>query len=103
MPAKIRMETVWREIADRVDSSKTHIALRKTEFEDLILGAGIASSRQTIKSLWAQARFTEFNVYTGAQPDKMILLDLCALREAMGEKDVYTYTHTRNTKMQEVA
>ena len=103
MPAKIRMETVWREIADRVDSTKTHIALRKTDFEDLILGAGIASSRQTIKSLWAQARFAEFNVYTGAQPDKMILLDLCALREAVGGKCVYTYTHTRNTNPQEVA
>lgn len=99
MPAKIKMEAVWREIADRVDPSRDHIAFKKPEFEDLILGAGIASSRQTIKSLWAQARFSEFNVYTGAQPDKVIILDMEALRETTDPKSgVYTYIHTHTTE-----
>lgn len=104
MPAKIRIETVWEEIADRTDPSKEYITLRKGEFEDLVLGAGIASSRQTIKSLWAQARFSELNVYTGDQPDKRILLDMKALRDATSAKKcVYTYTHTCDTDPQEVA
>lgn len=100
MPAKIRMETVWREIADRVDPSKAHIAMRKTDFEDLVLGAGIASSKQTIKALWAQARFAEFNVYTGSQPDKMILLDMEALRDMVEpKKGVYTHIHTHTPEV----
>ena len=100
MPAKIKMDTVWQEIADRVDPSRDHIALKKSEFEDLILGAGIASSRQTLKSLWAQARFSEFNIYAGAQPDKVVLLDMNALRAITepNKKCVYTYIHTHTTE-----
>lgn len=95
MPAKIRMETIWREISDRVDPSKDHIAMRKADFEDLVLGAGIASSRQTIKALWAQARFSEFNDYTGPQPDKFIIINMDALRDALEPgKGVYTHIHT---------
>ena len=100
MPAKIRMETVWGEIADRTDATREYLTLRKQEFEDLVLGAGIASSRQTLKSLWAQARFSELNVYTGDQPDKRILLDMKALRESVAPKKcVYTYTHTHTKEV----
>ena len=98
MPAKIKMETVWSEIVDRVDPSRDHIAIRKAEFEDLVLGAGIASSKQTIKALWAQARFAEFNDYTGPQPDKVIILNMTALREITEaepkKRGVYTHIHT---------
>lgn len=105
MPAKIRMETVWRVIAGMVDPSRDVINIKKADFEDLVLGAGIASSKQTIKALWAQARFSGFNIYAGAQPDKVIILDMKALRETVepAKKGVYTYTHTRNTNTQEVA
>ena len=101
MPAKIRMETVWSEIVDRVDPSRDHIAMRKADFEDLVLGAGIASSKPTTKALWAQARFAEFHAYTGPQPDKVIILNMDALRDALEpRKGAYTHIHTHT---QEVA
>lgn len=100
MPAKIGIEKLWRRLAECVDPTKTILNLTKTDFEDMVLGFGIASSRQTIKSLWAQARFAEYNVYTGNQP--RILLDMNALREAFAGKCVYTYTHS-STNPKEVA
>lgn len=104
MPAKIHIETVWRVIAGMVDPSRDAISIKKQDFEDIVLGAGIASAKQTIKALWAQARFSAFNIYAGAQPDKVIILDMKALRETVEpKKGAYTYTHTRNTNPQEVA
>ena len=99
MPSRIDIQTVKDAVLDRIrDRESEAQRLDRREFDDIVMGAGIATSKQTLRALWAQFRYSDLNIYTGSS-DKVIIIDVRKLRRECGYLvGMDTHTH-RGTHM----
>ena len=69
------------------------VRVTKADFFEIMRGQGVASSKEALRTLWARARFSAWNIYTGPRAD-VILVSVPALADELLHGEGYTYTHT---------
>lgn len=92
MPSRIKMETAMDALYSVVQGHGT-VRVTKTDFFEIMRGQGVASSKEALRTLWARARFSAWNIYDGSRTD-VILVSVPALADELMHGGVYTYTHT---------
>lgn len=73
------------------------VRVTKTDFFEIMRGQGVASSKEALRTLWARARFSAWNIYDGSRTD-VILVSVPALADELMHGGVYTYTHTESAE-----
>ena len=96
MPSRISMETAMDALYSVVKGHGT-VRMTKTDFFEIMRGQGVASSKEAIRTLWARARFSAWNIYTGSRTD-MIIVSVPVLADEVLHGGAYTYTHTEDAE-----
>jgi len=100
MPAKIEFAKAAEAVYDVLArQNRTAVRLTRPEFFEMIRGAGIASSKDALRTLWAQAKYSPWNIYDG--PLDMVLVSVPDLGREVMQGGVYTYTHTHTADAKE--
>ena len=100
MPSRIKFETARDALYEDIRNQNTPYRLTRERFYDCMRGHGVASSKDALRTLWAQARYAEWNVYTGPLTTLILVsIEKLAAEVNRREGDVYTHIHTHTEEV----
>ena len=100
MPSKISFKKAEEALYECIkDKSTPYYRMTREDFYDVMRGQGIASSKDALRTLWAQARFADWNVYSGPL-STIVLVSIASLGEEVRPRGgVYTHIHTHTEEV----
>lgn len=92
MPSKIDIRLVFEALHDKMGAiGEKQQRLTEGDFSRLVKGAGIASSKNAIETLWFQLQDSEVNMYKGRM--NIAVVDLARLTAVLSPV-AHTHTHS---------
>lgn len=99
MPSRISFRKAEEALYECIKDKSTPYRMTRDDFYDVMRGQGIASSKDALRTLWAQARFADWNVYEGPS-STIVLVSIASLGEEVRPKGgVYTHIHTHTEEV----
>ena len=99
MPSRIKFETARDALYQDIQHESTPFRLTRDRFYDIMRGHGIASSKDALRTLWAQVRYADWNIYTGGSTTIVLVSIEKLSAEIYGEGGAYTHIHTQTEEV----
>ena len=99
MPSRIKFETARDALYQDIQHESTPFRLTRDRFYDIMRGHGIASSKDALRTLWAQVRYADWNIYTGGSTTIVLVSIEKLSAEIYGEGGAYTHIHTHTEEV----